>query len=108
MKDAFDYLYEEGGRMMNVGLHMRLIGHPSRVAGLRRFLEYVRSFGSTVCPSLSSATSSSRFQSHCGFGCFGCLLFFVRFYVRAVRPWTAKAAFQRRRQDAKCVPGQPL
>ena len=53
MKDAFDYLYEEGGRMMNVGLHMRLIGHPSRVAGLRRFLEYVRSFGSTVCPSLS-------------------------------------------------------
>jgi allantoinase len=27
--------------MMSVGLHMRLIGHPARSAGLERFLDYV-------------------------------------------------------------------
>ena len=42
-RDAFDTLYAEGGRMMSVGLHTRLIGRPGRVQGLRRFLEHVRS-----------------------------------------------------------------
>jgi peptidoglycan/xylan/chitin deacetylase (PgdA/CDA1 family) len=28
--------------MMSVGLHMRLIGHPARAAGLARFLDYVQ------------------------------------------------------------------
>lgn len=41
LKDSFDTLYEEGGRMMNVGLHCRIVGKPGRVAGLRRFLRYV-------------------------------------------------------------------
>jgi len=41
-RDAFDALYAEGGRMMSVGLHCRLIGRPGRVQGLRRFLEHVR------------------------------------------------------------------
>lgn len=43
LKDAFDTLYEEGGRMMNVGLHCRIIGKPGRAASLARFLEYVDS-----------------------------------------------------------------
>ena len=37
-------LYREGRtqpKMMSVGLHMRLIGHPSRAAGLQRALDYV-------------------------------------------------------------------
>ena len=38
LKDAFDMLREEGGRMMSVGMHMRLLGHPARAAGLKRFL----------------------------------------------------------------------
>ena len=45
IKDAFDMLYREGARhpkMMSVGLHMRLIGHPARAAGLERLLDYVR------------------------------------------------------------------
>jgi peptidoglycan/xylan/chitin deacetylase (PgdA/CDA1 family) len=45
-KDAFDMLYAEGAtqpKMMSVGLHMRLIGHPARAAGLARFLDYVQS-----------------------------------------------------------------
>ncbi|MGV0035651.1 MAG: allantoinase PuuE [Candidatus Azotimanducaceae bacterium WSBS_2022_MAG_OTU7] len=41
LKDSFDTLYEEGGRMMNVGLHCRLVGKPGRAASLTRFLEYV-------------------------------------------------------------------
>jgi peptidoglycan/xylan/chitin deacetylase (PgdA/CDA1 family) len=28
---------------MSVGMHMRLIGHPARAAGLARFLDYVQS-----------------------------------------------------------------
>ena len=43
LKDGFDLLYREGKtqpKMMSVGLHMRLVGHPSRAAGLERFLEY--------------------------------------------------------------------
>lgn len=47
LKDAFDVLYAEGAtapRMMSIGLHMRLVGHPARAAGLARFLDYARGF----------------------------------------------------------------
>ncbi|MBV7483138.1 allantoinase PuuE [Bordetella sp. BOR01] len=46
LRDSFDMLYAEGAaqpKMMSVGLHMRLIGHPGRAAGLARFLDYVAS-----------------------------------------------------------------
>lgn len=45
LRDAFDMLYEEGRtqpKMMSVGLHMRITGHPGRAIGLQRFLEYAR------------------------------------------------------------------
>ena len=45
LTDAFDQLYEEGARspkMMSVGMHARLLGHPARARGLARFLDYVR------------------------------------------------------------------
>ena len=44
MKDSFDVLYAEGAqspKMMSIGLHMRLIGHPARTAGLWRLLDYI-------------------------------------------------------------------
>lgn len=44
IRDAFDMLYREGDtqpKMMSVGLHMRLIGHPARAAGLERLLDHV-------------------------------------------------------------------
>lgn len=44
IRDAFDMLYEEGAKtpkMMSVGLHMRLIGHPARAAGLQRLLDHM-------------------------------------------------------------------
>lgn len=49
-RDAFDALHAEGGKMMSVGLHARLIGRPGRIQGLRRFLEHVRAHGDVwVC-----------------------------------------------------------
>lgn len=45
VRDAFDVLYREGAtqpKMMSVGLHQRLIGHPGRMAGLWRFLDHVQ------------------------------------------------------------------
>ena len=44
LKGAFDFLYREGEtapKMMSVGLHLRLIGHPGRAVDLERFLDYV-------------------------------------------------------------------
>ena len=47
LKDTFDTLYAEGEagqpKIMNVGLHCRLIGRPGRAAALARFLDYARS-----------------------------------------------------------------
>ncbi|MER0236980.1 allantoinase PuuE [Fulvimarina sp. MAC8] len=47
LKDAFDTLYEEGeagqAKMLNIGLHCRLVGRPSRAAALAKFLDYVQS-----------------------------------------------------------------
>lgn len=46
LKDTFDVLYAEGEiapRMMSVGLHCRISGHPGRFAALQRFLDYVQS-----------------------------------------------------------------
>ncbi len=43
---CFDRLYAEGAdqpRMMSVGLHLRIIGRPARIAGLERFLDYAAS-----------------------------------------------------------------
>jgi allantoinase len=40
--DSFDRLYEEGGRMMSVGLHCRIVGRPGRAVGLDRFLAHVK------------------------------------------------------------------
>ena len=41
LKDTFDVLHAEGGRMMSIGLHCRLIGRPGKIAGLIRFLDHV-------------------------------------------------------------------
>ncbi|NTV60436.1 MAG: polysaccharide deacetylase family protein [Chlorobiaceae bacterium] len=44
LKDAFDQLRSEGRRrpkMMSVGLHPRISGHPARALALARFLDYV-------------------------------------------------------------------
>jgi putative urate catabolism protein len=40
--DSFERLYDEGGRMMSVGLHCRIVGRPGRADGLDRFLAHVK------------------------------------------------------------------
>jgi allantoinase len=39
--DSLDELRADGGRLMSVGLHCRIVGRPGRIVGLRRFLEHV-------------------------------------------------------------------
>jgi allantoinase len=45
LKDAFDFLWREGAqnpKMMSIGLHGRISGHPARAMALARFLDYVQ------------------------------------------------------------------
>ncbi|WP_454741786.1 polysaccharide deacetylase family protein [Cupriavidus necator] len=45
LRDAFEQLWHEGAqrpKMMSVGLHARISGHPARAIALARFLDYVR------------------------------------------------------------------
>jgi allantoinase len=49
LKDAFDALYAEGDphgldapKMMSIGLHCRIVGHPGRALALAQFLDYVQ------------------------------------------------------------------
>jgi putative urate catabolism protein len=41
--DSFEQLYAEGGRMLSVGLHCRIVGKPGRAPALDRFLAHVKS-----------------------------------------------------------------
>ena len=54
LKDAFDTLYAEGvegqAKMMSIGLHCRLIGRPGKIAGLKRFIDYIQGFDGVWCP----------------------------------------------------------
>ncbi|WP_370275280.1 allantoinase PuuE [Salipiger bermudensis] len=54
LKDSFDTLYAEGeaGKpaMLSIGLHNRLIGRPGKVAGLKRFLDYIAGFDGVWTP----------------------------------------------------------
>jgi len=53
LKDAFDLLWQEGAqrpKMMSVGLHGRISGHPARAMALARFLDHVQSHDSVwIC-----------------------------------------------------------
>ena len=43
--ETLDMLRDEGAsqpRMMSVGMHLRILGHPARASGLARFLDYAR------------------------------------------------------------------
>ena len=45
LRDTFDMLHEEGGRMMSVGLHCRIAGRPARALAVARFLDHVAATG---------------------------------------------------------------
>ncbi|MDW4498402.1 allantoinase PuuE [Sulfitobacter sp. D35] len=54
LRDTFDALYQEGvagsPKMMNIGLHCRLIGRPGRIQSLKRFIAYIKGFEGVWCP----------------------------------------------------------
>ena len=44
MTDAFDWLWREGAtvpKMLSIGLHLRIIGRPGRIAALERVLAHI-------------------------------------------------------------------
>ena len=45
LRDTFDQLHDEGGRMMSVGLHGRIAGRPARARALAAFLDHVMARG---------------------------------------------------------------
>lgn len=53
----FNQLYHEGGRMLNIPLHARVIGKPGRTQALREFMEYIsKKEGVWVCTRKDIAT----------------------------------------------------
>jgi urate oxidase len=54
LKDSFDCLYAEGQagspKMMSIGLHCRLVGQPGRMQGLKRFIDYIKTFDKVWTP----------------------------------------------------------
>ncbi|MFT4246689.1 MAG: allantoinase PuuE [Pseudomonas sp.] len=45
LRDSFEQLREEGGRMLSVGLHGRIAGRPGRARAVARFLDHVLASG---------------------------------------------------------------
>lgn len=46
-KDAFDLLYAEGAvqpKMLSISLHNRISGHPARAIGVKRLIDYIKTF----------------------------------------------------------------
>ncbi|KAI3555994.1 hypothetical protein CABS03_09635 [Colletotrichum abscissum] len=41
LKNTFDCLYREGGKLMNIPLHTRIIGKPGRSEALMKFMKYI-------------------------------------------------------------------
>jgi len=42
LRDTFDQLYSEGGKMMSVGLHCRIAGRPGRTQAVAKFLDHIQ------------------------------------------------------------------
>ncbi|MBZ3928062.1 allantoinase PuuE [Xanthomonas citri] len=45
LRDSFEQLRSEGGRMLSIGLHGRIVGRPARTAALARFVDHVLASG---------------------------------------------------------------
>jgi len=67
MRDTFDQLRAEGGRMMSVGLHGRIAGKPGRARWLARFLDHVMASGDAwVCRRIDIARHWMEVHPHAG------------------------------------------
>ena len=66
---AVDTLLEEAresgcGKMLSVGLHSRLIGHPARIGGLHRLLDYLAGLGPAQVWIAQRAQIARHWQIH--------------------------------------------
>jgi peptidoglycan/xylan/chitin deacetylase (PgdA/CDA1 family) len=43
LKNEFDQLYREGGKVMNIPMHTRILGKAGRTNALREFMKYISS-----------------------------------------------------------------
>lgn len=67
LRDTFEQLREEGGRMMSVGLHGRIAGRPGRARAVARFLDHVIASGDAwVCRRIDIAEHWRREHPHAG------------------------------------------
>lgn len=67
LRDTFDQLREEGGRMMSVGLHGRIAGRPGRARAVARFLDHVVASGDAwVCRRIDIAEHWRRVHPFAG------------------------------------------
>lgn len=55
LRDTFDQLYAEGGRMMSVGLHGRIAGRPARAAAVARFIDHVQAHDTWIAKRIDIA-----------------------------------------------------
>jgi peptidoglycan/xylan/chitin deacetylase (PgdA/CDA1 family) len=65
LTDTFDMLLAESGRwprMMSVGLHARVIGHPGRLAGLVRFLDHAQAVAGVAILGRDAIATAFRAQ----------------------------------------------
>ena len=74
LKDAFDVLYAEGDpkgldrpKMLNIGMHCRLLGRPGRMKSLQKFLDYVQGHSQVwICRRIDIANHWRAMHPHSG------------------------------------------
>ena len=72
LRDSFDVLYAEGDpqglnapKMLNVGMHCRLLGRPGRMKALQRFLDHVQSHSDVwICRRIDIARHWQQVHPH--------------------------------------------
>ena len=63
IRDEFDTLYAEGGRVMNIAVHPFLMGQPHRIEHLARALEYVLGHSGVWCATGAQIIDCYRSQT---------------------------------------------
>lgn len=65
IRDEFDTLYAEGGRVMNIAVHPFIMGQPHRIEHLASALEYVLGHGGVWCARGAEIVDCYRAQVSC-------------------------------------------
>ena len=63
IRDEFDTLYAEGGRVMNIAVHPFIMGQPHRIAALGEALDYILSHSGVWCATAAEILDAWRVQT---------------------------------------------